>query len=149
MAAGSRRRARTVALQALFEADSSRHSPPEVLERMLREQGLPASSAEFARALVQGVLAEQARIDQAIAQAAPAWPVDQLPAVDRNILRLAIHEILGDNGTPVKAIINEAIELAKSFGSENSARFVNGVLGTIERQRSELIASGRSREGGD
>jgi N utilization substance protein B len=149
MAAGSRRRARTVALQALFEADSSHHSPLEVLERMLREQGLPAPSTEFARALVQGVLADQERIDQAIARVAPAWPVDQLPAVDRNILRLAIHEILGDNGAPVKAVINEAIELAKSFGSENSAKFINGVLGTIERQRSELIASGRPREGGD
>ena len=147
--AGSRRRARTAALQALFEADTSRHSPVDALERALGEQGLPAAAAQFARELVQGVLAEQERIDQVIAGAAPAWPVDQLPAVDRNILRLAIHEILGDNGTPVKAVINEAIELAKSFGSENSARFINGVLGTIERQRSELIASGRSREGGD
>ena len=147
--AGSRRRARTAALQALFEADSSRHAPLDVLERTLREQGLPGPAAQFARELVQGVLAQQERIDEVIAQAAPAWPVDQLPAVDRNILRLAIHEILGDNGTPVKAVINEAIELAKSFGSENSARFINGVLGTIERQRSELIASGRPREGGD
>lgn len=147
--AGGRRRARIVALQALFEADSSRHSPLEVLQRMLAEQGLPAPSAEFARALIQGVVEQQDQIDRAIARAAPAWPVDQLPAVDRNILRLAIHEILGDNGTPVKAVINEAIELAKSFGSDNSARFVNGVLGTIQRQRSELIASGRPREGGE
>jgi len=147
--AGSRRRARTAALQALFEADTSRHSPVDALERELSEQGLPAPAAQFARELVQGVLAQKERIDEVIAQAAPAWPVDQLPAVDRNILRLAIHEILGDNGTPVKAVINEAIELAKSFGSENSARFINGVLGTIERQRSELIASGRPREGGD
>ena len=147
--AGGRRRARIVALQALFEADSSHHSPLDVLRRMLAEQGLPAQSAEFARALIQGVVEQQDTIDQAIGQAAPAWPVGQLPAVDRNILRLAIYEILGDNGTPVKAVINEAIELAKSFGSDSSARFVNGVLGTIQRQRSELIASGQPREGGE
>lgn len=146
--AGGRRRARIVVLQALFESDSSQHSALTVVERIAAEQGIPAASVEFARVLIEGVLAQQDRIDQAIARAAPAWPVDQLPAIDRNILRLAIYEMLGDNGTPVKAVINEAIELAKSFGSENSARFINGVLGTIERQRSELIASGRPREGG-
>ncbi len=149
MAAGSRRRARTVALQALFEADSSHHSRVEVLERSLAEQKLPEPSAQFARDLIQGVTEQQDVIDGAIARAAPAWPVEQLPAVDRNILRLAIYEIVGDNGTPVKVIINEAVELAKSFGSDSSAKFINGVLGTIERQRSELIGSGRPHQGGE
>jgi N utilization substance protein B len=149
MAAGSRRRARTVALQALFEADSSQHPRADVLERLLAEQKLPEAPAQFARDLIQGVTEQQDMIDGAIARAAPAWPVEQLPAVDRNILRLAIAEIVGDNGTPVKVIINEAVELAKSFGSDSSAKFINGVLGTIERQRSELIASGRPHQGGD
>ena len=139
MAVGQRRRARIAALQALYEADSSHHEALEALQRIVARQRLGAATAEFARDLIQGVLAQQDRIDQAIALAAPAWPVGQLPPVDRNILRLAIRELLGDNGTPVKAVINEAVELAKSFGSENSAKFVNGVLGTIERKRGELL----------
>ncbi len=138
MAAGRRRRARIAALQALYEADSSGHEPLDVLRRIVAEQRLPEPSATFARDLIQGVLAQQDEIDRVIAQSAPAWPVEQLPPVDRNILRLAIREMLGDNGTPVRAVINEAVELAKSFGSENSARFVNGVLGSIERERSKL-----------
>lgn len=138
MAAGPRHRARIVALQALYEADCSGHAPLEALKRIVAEQRLPKDPAAFARDLIQGVLAQQDKIDQAIAETAPAWPVEQLPPVDRNILRLAIREMLGDNGTPVAAVINEAVELAKSFGSENSAKFVNGVLGAIERQRSEL-----------
>ncbi len=141
MAVGPRRRARIVALQALYEADSSHHAPLEALERILTEQRLAKEPATFARDLIQGVLAQQDEIDQAIAQAAPAWPLEQLPPVDRNILRLAIREMVGDNGAPVRAVINEAVELAKSFGSENSAKFVNGVLGSIERQRNELRAN--------
>lgn len=135
MALGGRRRARIAALQALYEADSARHAPLEALERIVREQRLAGEPAAFARDLIEGVLAQQDEIDRAIAQAAPAWPVEQLSPVDRNILRLAIREMLGDNGAPVRAVINEAVELAKSFGSEGSARFVNGVLGAIERQR--------------
>lgn len=138
MAAGPRRRARIAALQALYEADSSHHAPLEVLERLVADQRLARATAAFARDLILGVLAQQDEIDQAIARAAPAWPVEQLPPVDRNILRLAIREMLGDNGTPVRAVINEAVELAKTFGSESSAKFVNGVLGAIERQRNEL-----------
>jgi len=71
--------------------------------------------------------------------------VEQLPAIDRNILRLAIGEMLGDNGTPVAAVINEAVELAKGFGSESSAKFVNGVLGSIERKRSERQPAAEGR----
>lgn len=138
MAAGQRHRARVAVLQALYEADNSRHRPEDVLERIIAEERLPKAAAGFAQALIQGVLSQQDEIDRVIAQAAPAWPVEQLPPVDRNILRLAIRELLGDNGTPVRAVINEAVELAKRFGNESSARFVNGVLGTIERQRHEL-----------
>ena len=149
MATGGRRRARTVALQALFEADTSSHARTEALERAIADQEMPEAAAKFARDLIRGVTEQQDAIDSAIARVAPAWPVEQLSAVDRNILRLAIYEIVGDNGTPVKAVINEAVELAKSFGSDSSAKFINGVLGTIERQRRELIASGKPRQGGE
>lgn len=137
MAKGSRRQGRVAALQALFEADNSGHSAAEALRRIVDSQGVPPESAAFAQGLIEGVVAQQDELDQVIAGAATAWPVKQLPAVDRNILRLAIREMLEDNGTPVKAAINEAVELAKQFGSENSAKFVNGVLGTIERRRQE------------
>jgi len=137
MAKGSRRQARVAALQALFEADNSGHSALEALLRIVDSQRVPPDSAAFAKELIEGVLAQQDEIDGVIAGAATAWPVAQLPAVDRNILRLAIRELLEDNGTPVKAAISEAVELAKQFGSESSAKFVNGVLGTIARGRQE------------
>jgi N utilization substance protein B len=135
MAGGQRRRARIAALQSLYEGDSSQHSPLEVLKRIAAEQRLSSETAAFARGLILGVQGQQDEIDRMIAKAAPAWPVDQLSPVDRNILRLAIHEMLGDNGAPVRAVINEAVELAKSFGSDSSPRFVNGVLGSIERRQ--------------
>jgi N utilization substance protein B len=140
MAAGGRRRARTAALQALYEADTSKHTAQDALARIVAEQQVGPAQAAFAQDLIDGVLAQQDKIDRVIAHAAPAWPVEQLPPVDRNILRLAIREMLGDNGTPVSAVINEAIELAKRFGSDKSASFVNGVLGTIARQRGERKA---------
>ena len=133
MAVGSRRRARIAALQALYEADTSRHAPLEALKRIAGQERLSRDAAAFAKDLIQEVLAQQDETDRIIAQAAPAWPVEQLSPVDRNILRLAIREMLGDNGTPVRVVINEAVELAKSFGSDSSARFVNGVLGSVQR----------------
>ncbi len=133
MAKGSRRQARVAALQALYEADNSGHSVADALQHILKTQQVPRDSALFAQELTERVLAKQDEIDRIIAGAAPAWPVSQLPAVDRNILRLAIAELLEDNGTPEKAAISEAVELAKQFGSDSSAKFVNGVLGTIAR----------------
>ncbi len=133
MAVGARRRARIAALQALYEADSSRHAPLEALKRIAGQERLSRDAAAFAKDLIQEVLAQQDETDRIIAEAAPAWPVEQLSPVDRNILRLAIREMLGDNRTPVRVAINEAVELAKSFGSDSSARFVNGVLGSVQR----------------
>lgn len=134
MAIGPRRRARIVALQALYEADNSNHDARDTLKRIVADQRVGKAPAEFAAELVESVLASRDAIDARIGKTAPAWPVAQLPAVDRNILRLAISEMLRDNGTPVKAAINEAVELAKSFGSEKSSSFVNGVLGSIARE---------------
>jgi N utilization substance protein B len=126
-----RRRARILALQTLYEVDTVGHTPDETLDRLLARTTASEEVAAFARELVKGVLGNRERIDEVIARAAPAYPVRQLAAIDRNILRLAIHEILMNNETPVRAAINEAVELAKRFGSDNSARFVNGVLGSV------------------
>lgn len=126
-----RRKARIAALQALYEADLSQHDPMPTLTRLIDEEDLNERQATFARELVEGVMEHRASIDDVIRQAAPQWPVDQLSAVDRNILRLAIREILMNNGAPIRAAINEAVELAKSFGSDSSAKFINGVLGSV------------------
>lgn len=126
-----RRRARVMALQALYEVDTVGHPPEETLSRLLDQNTVSEEVAVFARKLVAGVLENRERIDAVIARAAPAYPVGQLAVIDRNILRLAIHEVLMNNETPVRAAINEAVELAKKFGSDSSARFINGVLGSV------------------
>ena len=132
----ARRRSRTLALQTLYEVDTVGHPAGETLDRLaesfrFKDEGQQAEIVGFARELVLGVLEHRERIDGIIAEAAPAWPVEQLAVIDRNVLRLAILEVLINNRTPVRAAINEAVELAKSFGSDSSARFVNGVLGHI------------------
>jgi N utilization substance protein B len=126
-----RHRARVAALQALFEIDCASHNPAVVVERRLEEVDLPETGAGFARELVQGVSVHQQRLDGLIERYAPEWPVDQIAIIDRNILRMAIYEILLQDETPLKVAINEAVELAKEFGSDSSARFVNGVLGSL------------------
>jgi N utilization substance protein B len=131
MSANPRRKARVAALQALYESDMSHHEPLTSLARLAIEEGLNDAQSAFARELVEGVLEQRAAIDDVIRQAAPQYPVEQLSAIDRNILRLAIREILMNNGAPIRAAINEAVEIAKSFGSDNSAKFINGVLGSV------------------
>ena len=128
---GARRKVRMLAVQALYEADSAGHEAEKVLDRWLREEELSADNANFARELVKGVAQNKAKIDENIRRFAPAWPIAQIPVIDRNILRLAIFEILLDNKVPVKVAINEAVELAKLFGSDSSPKFVNGVLGSV------------------
>jgi N utilization substance protein B len=129
--AAPRRRAREVALQALYEMDVGGHDPAAALERLIVEMKLQGDLAEFARTLLGGVLEHRVEIDAQIEKTAPAWPAQQLAPVDRNILRIAIREFLVDNLTPVGAAINEAVELAKKYGSESSSRFINGVLGSV------------------
>ena len=131
--ADPRRRGRELALLSLYEADLVGHDPMAVLDRT-PDDDAPSEAIASARArrLVAGVFRERAAIDREIVRAAPAWPLEQMPAVDKSLLRLAIYEILFDNRqVPTKAAINEAVEIAKRFGSENSSRFVNGVLGTV------------------
>ncbi len=129
--AGARRKARALALQALYEIDSVGHEVEGVMTRLLAGGGLSEENGAFIRELVSGVIQNKEKIDLNIKNFAPAWPIEQIPLVDRNILRLAIFEILLDNKVPVKVAINEAVELAKTFGSDNSSRFVNGVLGSV------------------
>ena len=128
--AGARRKARVLALQALYEVDSVGHEAEEVVTRLLANERLSEENGAFTRELVSGVIHNKEKIDQNIQSFAPAWPIEQIPVVDRNILRLAIFEILIDNKAPVKVAINEAVELAKRFGTDNSPKFVNGVLGS-------------------
>ena len=129
--AGARRKARALALQALYEVDSVGHEVEGVVTHLLANGGLSEENGAFVRELVSGVIQNKEKIDLNIQNFAPAWPIEQIPVVDRNILRLAIFEVLLDNKVPVKVAINEAVELAKTFGGDNSSRFVNGVLGSV------------------
>lgn len=126
-----RRRARAVAFQALYEVDVARHDPAFVLEWLQREVPLGPEGWALVRQLVEGVLAHREDLDRTIQAYAPLWPVHLLSPVDRNLLRMALYELLHDRRTPPRVVINEAVELAKAFGSESTPRFVNGVLGSV------------------
>ncbi len=128
---GARRKARAIALQALYEIDSAGHEAEAVVSRLLAEGGLSEENNVFVRELVSQVIQNKEKIDLNIQKFATAWPIAQMPVIDRNILRLAIFEILVDNKVSVKIAINEAVELAKRFGSDSSPKFVNGVLGSV------------------
>ncbi|HEX5140476.1 MAG TPA: transcription antitermination factor NusB [Dehalococcoidia bacterium] len=137
-----RRKAREAAMYALYEMDVGGHEPREALERLIVQGHLGEDTAEFARTLLTGVLEKLPEIDAAIESRAKAWPAKQLAAVDRNILRIAIREFLVDNLTPVGAAINEAVELAKKYGSESSGSFINGVLGAASTPDTSVIQEG-------
>ncbi len=134
----SRTRARGLALQALYEIDMANHPPAEVLRERLEEEPLPDDLAEFARQIIFGVLPLAHDLDQIIARYAPEWPLDQIAAIDRNILRVACWEFAAKGETPVKVAINEAVELAKMYGSDSAPRFVNGVLGSLAEHQHEI-----------
>ena len=129
-----RHRARIVALQALYEIDIANHDPEVVLQQRLAYKPFPQAGRDFARTLVVGILEHRADLDALIQDNAPEWPLDQVAVIDRNILRMAIFEFVVAGNTPVKVAINEAVELAKLFGSDSSGRFVNGVLGAVVSQ---------------
>jgi N utilization substance protein B len=123
--------ARELAIQILYEVDVTDHSANEVLARTRAQHDPAEETFEYLTALVRGVRSDSERIDGHIAAAAPAFPVAQLAAVDRNVLRVAIFELLNHADVPPKVAINEAIDLAKRYGGDNSGKFVNGVLGTV------------------
>lgn len=135
----ARRKARALALQVLFEVDSVEHPVDVALPLRLEaardedesaeREPLPPEGENFVRTLVRGVLENRAALDDLISKFAPEYPVDQLAIVDRNILRLAFYELKNMGDVPVKVAINEAVELAKLYGSDSAPRFINGVLG--------------------
>jgi N utilization substance protein B len=122
--------ARGIALQALFEIDCTGHNPEDTLSRLLVDSDLPDEAVPFIKELVTGALENKENIDSMVRRFAAAWPLEQIAIIDRNILRIGIYEILL-NKVPPKVAINEAVELAKTFGSDNSPKFVNGVLGSV------------------
>lgn len=140
-----RRKARSLALQALYEIDCVGHRPEDVVARHLTNNPeLSPRGAQFMRRLVLETLRVQPELDRIIAEFAPEWPVEELAIIDRNILRLALRELALEEDTPIKVAINEAVELAKRFGSDSAPRFVNGVLGTLAERRNEIIHRLRS-----
>ena len=130
---GTRRKARITALQSLFEIDCAGHVAESTLDHLIEENQLTEEAAPFARELVFGVLQNREVLDKTIVKYAPNWPLDQMALIDRNILRLAIYEISIAKNVPIKAAINEAVELAKLFGSDSSSKFINGVLGSVTK----------------
>ena len=133
--AGIRRKARIVALQTLYELDCTKHKAEEALAQLRAGETLPQEVLSFSEELVKGVLQNKSELDALIKKFAPAFPPEQMSIIDRNILRLAIFEILFNDKTPFKVAINEAIELAKEFGGDSSPRLINGVLGSITTER--------------
>jgi len=123
--------ARAVALQVLYETDGTSHNPNRAIKRRTAEHNLSRPAANFARQIVAGVLANVDRVDAIIGAHAPSWPLEQMAVVDRNILRVAVYEIIEGKETPPKVAINEAVELGKVYGSESTPKFVNGVLGSV------------------
>jgi len=138
---GSRRRGRSLALQVLYEEDLTEHSWGPSLIWHAENSRSNQSAASFAEDCIKGVIQNLAGLDAEIGKFAPAWPLSQISAVDRNILRLAIYELQFAKDTPPGAVINEAIELAKTYGSETSPRFINGVLGSAHENQ-EATATG-------
>ncbi len=128
-----------VVLQVLYEVDVTAHEPQAAFGQRLAEEPLPDGASDFARALMQGVVQHRAALDGVIAQLAPEWPLAQIAPLDRNILRISVYEILLSQVTPIKVAINEAVELAKLFGSDTSPRFVNGALGTLADRLNEFM----------
>ncbi len=128
---GARRKARELALQVLYRMDINPCGPDQALEESLDDGRGDPRAADFARELVLGGFARRDEIDRVIAAASSKWGIGRMAVVDRNILRLAVYELLAAPKTPPRVVLDEAIELAKSFGGEESANFVNGVLDRI------------------
>src|SRR3989344_4956944 len=143
---------RTVILQSLYEWDfyNRKHDLTAILERNINEFSPDADEPEFAWKIMQGIIGHLENIDKVIVVAAPEWPLQKIAVIDRNILRIGIYELLhaDSNEVPPKVAINEAVELAKNYGGPNSARFINGVLGTIYKEvaNEEIEANGKKQK---
>jgi len=135
----SRHLSRSIAMQSLYEWDFSGKKPEaldKIVEKNIKEYGPGLENVDFVWQLVNGVKDHLSKIDKIIEKAAPEWPIDQITIVDRNVLRIGLYELLYEDKeeVPPKVAINEAIELAKTFGGESSGKFINGVLGTVFKE---------------
>ena len=137
----ARTRARSVALQALYEIDMVGHPPLLVIQDRLTDNSFNEKMAEFISQIVLGVWPIVDELDHFIAEHAPEWPLEQVALIDRNILRIALWEFAVSENIPIKVAINEAVEIAKTFGSDSSPRFVNGVLGSLAPRQNEIRQS--------
>jgi N utilization substance protein B len=133
-----RTKARSLALQVLYEVDIANHVPGEIFKLRLEDSPLSDDLAEFARQIIFGILPLTSTLDHLIAKYAPEWPLDQIAAIDRNILRMALWEFAVSGETPLKVAINEAVELAKLYASDSAPRFINGVLGALAEHQAEI-----------
>lgn len=143
---GARRQARQIALQALYEIDCAGHRVQDVMGNRLEAEPLSEEARLFAYQLVNGVLEHRKVLDDLIQRYAPEWPIDQIAIIDRNILRIAAYEVLYSQEIPLRVAINEAVELAKVYGSDTSPRFVNGVLGSLAASEEVLKTACPSRD---
>lgn len=150
--ASNRHLGRIVALQTLYEQEfrlscgDTKFDLDEVLQRNIHRYRDTIDDQDFIVKLVKGVLAEQSELDAILQPVAPEWPIDQIARMDRLVLRLGLYELLHEPSVPPKVVINEAVELAKAFGGENSSKFVNGVLGTVLRQREAAEAPAKEEK---
>lgn len=142
-----RTRARSAALQALYEIDMIGHPLDRVIQERVEDAELDSKLAEFATYIVSNVWPIVNILDHFIAEHAPEWPLEQVAIVDRNILRIALWEFAVYGKTPIKVVINEAVELAKVYGSDSTPRFVNGVLGSLASRQNEIQQSLRNKLG--
>lgn len=135
-----RTEARGLALQVLYEYDLSGHPAGEILKNRIQEDPRDESMIDFARQIISGIVPLSKKLDAMIAENAPEWPLDQISSIDKNIIRIALWEFAVSKITPVKVAINEAVELAKVYGSDSSPRFVNGVLGSLSTQAVKIAS---------
>jgi N utilization substance protein B len=133
-----RTRARAIALQALYEIDLVGHPPGTVLKYRFEDETIEDRLVGFIESITLGVWPIRDELDSFIAEHAPEWPLDQVAIIDRNILRIALWEFAVSAETPIKVAINEAVELAKTYGSDSSPRFINGVLGSLAARENEI-----------
>lgn len=134
----TRTRTRGIALQVLYEYDLTGHPIGEILETRFSEEDLDENMQSFLRSIILGVVPLIDKLDLIVSEHAPEWPMDQVAIIDRNILRIALWEFAVAKISPTKVAINEAIELAKIYGSDSSSRFVNGVLGSLVEAQAEI-----------
>jgi len=135
-----RTEARGLALQVLYEYDLSGHPAGEILMNRLQEEPREESMIDFARQIITGIVPLSKKLDMMISENAPEWPLEQISSIDKNIIRIALWEFAVSKITPVKVAINEAVELAKVYGSDSSPRFVNGVLGSLSTQAVKIAS---------